>query len=67
MVAAQLPDGFSRRYFERDQRVHDTARDPTSHELLPFEFAMLGLICGPAILEAFVGRKLRSLTSVNVA
>lgn len=39
--------------------VHDGMRDPSSHNLLPFEFAMLAFICAPAIPGAFIGSKLR--------
>ena len=43
--------------------IHDAMRDRSSHNLLPFEFAMLAVICGPAIPGAFIGRKLRGLAS----
>ena len=44
--------------------IHDAMRDRSSHNLLPFEFAMLAFICGPAIPGAFIGRKLRGLANV---
>ena len=47
--------------------IHDAMRDPSSHNLLPFEFAMLAFICGPALPGAFIGRKLRGLASANAA
>ena len=43
--------------------IHDAMRDRSSHNLLPFEFAMLAFICGPAIPGAFIGRKLRGLAN----
>ena len=47
--------------------IHDAMRDPSSHNLLPFEFAMLAFICGPAIPGAFIGHILRDLANANAA
>jgi hypothetical protein len=39
--------------------VHDTSLDPTSHNLWPFEFVMLGILGFPAIPGAFFGSRIR--------
>jgi hypothetical protein len=35
--------------------VHDWAHDNTSHNLFPFEFAIYGFLCAPAIIGALLG------------
>ena len=41
--------------------LHDWMHDPTSHNLFPFEFAILGFVCWPAVLGAFLGCLCRRL------
>lgn len=38
---------------------HDISVDPTSHNLFPFEFAILFFLCLPALPGALVGRLIR--------
>jgi hypothetical protein len=39
--------------------VHDCLRDPTSHNLWPFEFVILLIMASPVLPGAFIGSKLR--------
>ena len=41
--------------------VHDCLRDPTSHNLWPFEFVILFVMAFPVLPGAFIGSKLRLL------
>lgn len=40
---------------------HDISVDPTSHNLFPFEFAILFFLCIPALPGAFLGSRIRRL------
>ena len=38
--------------------IRDLSIDPTSHNLFPFEFAMLAIVSWPALVGAYVGGKI---------
>lgn len=42
---------------------HDISVDPTSHNLFPFEFAILFFLCLPVLPGAFLGSRIRRLSN----